>query len=212
MSLLNGGKGRDNGYDDHWHDRFQKHGQWNSDEKQKTRRFVGDGVRKETFLVHRYCGNLVDDFDDDDCRAPKPKPKGKYQDGDQLYAAADHKRQIRQTVQQCPSFAFAVELPCQETIYHIAQSAGEIYYPKGDTSNIGKEETESAKEPEGCYEVWEVFHLAMKFTTPNTRWHTANAVAKRIAGRFFRSMAKRMNAKQGGRVSRRMTVVLTLAV
>jgi len=33
MPLLNGGKGRDNGYNSHWHDRFQKHGQWNSDEK-----------------------------------------------------------------------------------------------------------------------------------------------------------------------------------
>ena len=68
MSLLNGGKGRDNGYDDHWHDRFQKHGQWNSDEKQKTGRLVGDGVREEKSLVHHYCGNLVDDFDDEDCR------------------------------------------------------------------------------------------------------------------------------------------------
>ena len=33
-----------------------------------------------------------DDFDDDDCRAPEPKPMGKCQDWDQLYAAADHKR------------------------------------------------------------------------------------------------------------------------
>jgi hypothetical protein len=30
-----------------------------------------------------------------------------------------------------------------------------------------------------------------------------------MAGRLFRSMAKRMNAKQGGIVSRRMTVGLT---
>ena len=196
MSLLNGGKGRDNGYNDHWHDRFQKHGQWNSDEKQKTGRLVGDGVRETTFLVHHYGGNLVDDFDEDDCRAPEPKPMGKCQDRDQLYAAADHKRQIRQTVQQCPSFAFAVEFPCQKTICHIAQSADEIDYPKCDTSHIEEEETESAKEPEGCYEVWEVFHLTIKFATANTRWHTANVVAKRIAGRFLRSAAKRMNAKQ----------------
>ena len=76
MSLLNGGKGRDNGYHDYWYDRFQKHGQWNSGEKQKTGRFVGDGVREETFLVHHYGGNLVDDFDDDDHRAPEPKPMG----------------------------------------------------------------------------------------------------------------------------------------
>lgn len=212
MPLLNGGKGRDNGYNDHWHDRLQKHGQWNSDEKQKTSRLVGDGVRENTFLVHHYGGNLVDDFDDDDCRAPEPEPMGKSQDRDQLYATADHKRQICQTVQQCSCFAFAVEFPCQETIYHIAQSAGEIYYPKGDTSHIEEEETESAKEPENCYEVWEVFHLSIKFTTANTRWHTANAVAKRIAGRFLRSAAKRMNAKQGGIVSRRMTTGFTLAV
>ena len=192
MSFLNGCKGRNNGYDDHWHDRFQKQGQWNSDEEQKTGRFVGDGVRKETFLVHHYGGNLVDDFDDDDCRAPEPKPMGKGQDRDQLYAAADHKRQIRQTIQQCSRFTFAVEFPCQETICHIAQSAGEIDYPKCDTSHIWKEETESAKEPEGCYEVWEVLHLTIKFATANTRWHTANAVAKRIAGRFLRSAAKRM--------------------
>ena len=137
---------------------------------------------------------------------------GKCQNGDQLYAAADHKRQIRQTVQQCSCFAFAVEFPCYETIYHIAQSASEIYYPKSDTSNIGKEETESAQEPKNCYEIWEMFHLTIKFATANTRWHTANAVAKRIARRFFRSMAKRMNAKQGGTVSRRMTMGLTLAV
>ncbi len=99
MSLLNGSKGRDNGYHDYWHDRLQKHGQWNSDEKQKTCRFVGDGVRETTFLVHHYGGNLVDDFDGDDHRAPEPEPMGKDQDRDQLYAAADHKRQIRQTVQ-----------------------------------------------------------------------------------------------------------------
>ena len=196
MSLLNGGKGRDNDYDSYWHNRFQKQGQWNSDEKQKTGRFVGDGVREETFLVHHHGGNLVDDFDDDDCSAPEPKPMGKDQDRDQLYAAADHKHQIRKTVHHCPRFAFAVELPCQKTISHIAQSAGEIYYPKGDTSHIEEEETESAKEPEGCYEVWAVFHFTIKFATANTRWHTANAVAKRIARRFFRSMAKRMNAKQ----------------
>ena len=169
MSLLNGGKGRDYGYNDHWHDRFQEHGQWNSDEKQKTGRLVGDGVREETFLVHHYCGDLVDDFDDDDPRTPEPKPMGKCQGRDQLYAAADHKRQIRKTVHHCPRFAFAVEFPRQETIYHIAQSAGEIDYPKGDTSHIGKEETESAKEPEGCYEVGEVFHLAIKFTTAKIR-------------------------------------------
>ena len=127
MFLLNGGKCCNNGYNDHWHDRFQEYGQWNSDEKQKTGRLVGDGVREETFLVQHYGGNQVDDFDDDDCCAPKPKPLGKDQDRDQLYAAADHKRQICHTVQQCSCFAFAVELPCQKTIYHIAQSAGEIY-------------------------------------------------------------------------------------
>lgn len=44
MPLLNGGKGRDNGYDDHWHDRFQKHGQWNSDEK--------DELDSPLFLIH----------------------------------------------------------------------------------------------------------------------------------------------------------------
>ena len=136
MPLLNGGKGRDNGYNSHWHDRFQKQGQRNSDEKQKTGRLVGDGVRETTFLVHHYGGNLVDDFDDNDCRAPEPEPMGKCQDRDQLYAAADHKRQIRQTVHHCPSFAFAVELPCQKTICHIAQSADEIDYPKCDTSHI----------------------------------------------------------------------------
>lgn len=179
MPLLNGGKGRDNGYHDHWHDRFQKHGQWNSDEKQKTGRLVGDGVREETFLVHHYGGNLVDDFDDEDCRAPEPKPMGKCQDRDQLYAAADHKRQICQTVQHCPRFAFAVEFPCQKTICHIAQSADEIDYPKCDTSHIGKEETESAQEPENCYEVRDVLHLTIKFATANTRWHTAKTVANR---------------------------------
>ena len=49
------------------------------------------------------------------------------------------------------------------------------------------------------------FHRIIKFTTPNTQWHTMKPAASTTAGRFFRSMAKRMNAAQGGRVSKRIT-------
>lgn len=169
MPLLHCGECRDNGDDDHRHNGFQKQSQRNSNEKHQTCRFVGDGVQKNAFPVHHQCGYLVDEFDENNSCSPNPKPFWECQDRDQLYAAAGHKRQICQTVQQCSCFAFAVELPCQETICHIAQSAGEIYYPKSDTSHIGKDETESAKEPEGSYEVWEMFHLTMKFIAENIR-------------------------------------------
>ena len=45
-----------------------------------------------------------------------------------------------------------------------------------------------------------------------TKWHTANPVANNTARRFFLSVANKMNAKQGGMVSRRMTYVLAFPV
>lgn len=53
-------------------------------------------------------------------------------------------------------------------------------------------------------------HHITKFTTPKTKCPTANTEANNTAGRFLRSAAKRMNAKQGGRVSRRMTHALAM--
>ena len=44
----------------------------------------------------------------------------------------------------------------------------------------------------------------MKLIIPKIRWHTAKAEANTRAGRLLRSTEKRMNAAQGGTVSRRI--------
>ena len=65
-SLLNGGKGRDNGYDDHWHDRFQKHGQWNSDEKDELIQ-----IAKSTFYPKRNYSKTLNESNLDDEKKSK---------------------------------------------------------------------------------------------------------------------------------------------
>ena len=72
MPLLNRCECRDSSNDGHWNEWFQKHSQWNSDEKQPSCHFICNGMRKNAFFVHHKGGYLVNDFDGDNHTAPNP--------------------------------------------------------------------------------------------------------------------------------------------
>ena len=72
MSFLNGGKCGDAGHKGNG-DNGPEQGR-NCEEKQKTRQFVGHGMREAEAFADNQRRNLIDDFDGDNDPCPNPQP------------------------------------------------------------------------------------------------------------------------------------------
>ena len=162
MPLLHCGEGGNGGCNCHRRRGFQKQRHGHRNEKQKSRGFVGKGVWKHAFSVHRQGRNLVYHLYNDYCSGPNPQPAGERGHRKQLDAAAGHKSQIRHAVEQRPCLALATEFACQKTVEHVARAAHEIKHPKRRAPDIEKEQAEGSDNPQRGYYVGNKFHASVQ--------------------------------------------------
>ena len=139
MTFLNGSKGSKNRSNNDGNDGFQGKSQRHTEKKQNSCHFVRNGMRKEAFLVHHQSRYLVGDFNGNNRSSPDPQPLGELQQRDQFIAATNHKSQIRQAIQQCTRFTFAMEFPGEIAVQHIAKATNEINHPKSRGLGIEKQ-------------------------------------------------------------------------